>query len=253
MKKIILSVAAVMAFGFANAQDLKSKKGENYLPEAGDWAISFNADGIFNYVGNAFNGNLGNTAPTVNFVDDENVAFVGKKFIDAKSAYRVVANLGFNSGSETTIIEDAAGDFVSSEEKVSGFALAAGLGKEWRRGNTRLQGFYGADALLTLKSTTVEVTETDLLDGSFIGSAEAKTGLGLGIGVQGFIGAEYFIFPKMSIGAQYTYRVGVDMDGEDEATVTLPGAPSVTVKGGKSSDFGFGSVGIASMNLTLHF
>jgi hypothetical protein len=46
MKKIILTVAAVFAMSFANAQDLKSKKGENYLPQSGDWAIGFNADGI---------------------------------------------------------------------------------------------------------------------------------------------------------------------------------------------------------------
>ena len=81
MKKIILSVVAIMAFGFANAQDLKSKKGENYLPEAGDWAISFNADGIFEYVGNSFNGNLGNSAPDVDFVRAN--TFGGKKFIYA--------------------------------------------------------------------------------------------------------------------------------------------------------------------------
>ena len=38
MKKIILTVAAVFALSFANAQDLKSKKGENYLPQSGDWS-----------------------------------------------------------------------------------------------------------------------------------------------------------------------------------------------------------------------
>jgi hypothetical protein len=43
------------------------------------------------------------------------------------------------------------------------------------------------------------------------------------------------------------------MQGEGEVTVSAPGAPSVTTKTGKSSDFGIGSVGIASMNLTLHF
>ena len=49
MKRIILTMAVIMAVGFANAQNLKSKKGENYLPEANDWAISFNANGVFNY------------------------------------------------------------------------------------------------------------------------------------------------------------------------------------------------------------
>ena len=254
MKKIILSVVAVMAFGFANAQDLKSKKGENYLPEAGDWAISFNANGVFEYVGNSFNGNVGNAAPTVDFARAN--SFVGKKFIDEKTAYRVVANLGFNSGSETTLIDTDADDFVDTkqESKTSELALAAGLGKEWRRGNTRLQGFYGADALLTLTSKTTEDTFSDSDDNTAFGSIETKSGLGLGLSVQGFIGAEYFIFPKMSIGAQYTYRVGIETQAEGEVTVNEPGFPSITTKTGeKSSDFGIGSVGIASMNLTLHF
>ena len=98
MKKIILTVAAVFAMSFANAQDLKSKKGENYLPQSGDWAISFNADGIFEFVGNAFNGDTNNNAPSVDYV--RNNSFVGKKFTSDKNAYRVVANLGFGSSTD---------------------------------------------------------------------------------------------------------------------------------------------------------
>ena len=78
MKKIILTAAAVFALSFANAQDLKSSKGENYLPEAGDWAIGFNADGLFHYVGNAFNQAGNNAAPSVDF--QQAGTFVGKKF-----------------------------------------------------------------------------------------------------------------------------------------------------------------------------
>ena len=75
MKKIILTVAAVFAMSFANAQDLKSKKGENYLPQSGDWAIGFNADGLFEYVGNAFN-NSGNNAPSVDYQNAGTIEFL---------------------------------------------------------------------------------------------------------------------------------------------------------------------------------
>ena len=231
MKKIILTAAAVFAISFANAQDLTSKKGEPYLPEAGDWAIGFNADGLFNYVGNAFN-HSANLAPSVGF--QEAGTFVGKKFITDKTAYRVLVNFAVGSKSDT----DPSG-FKTVDSK---FDLQAGLGKEWRRGKTRLQGFYGADALLTLSSTKHKETTTgyELVD---------KSGMKFGIGAQGFIGAEYFLFPKMSIGAQYTYGVNIKITGASTKTET--GTPEV--KGGKGSDIGLGGVGVSSINLTLHF
>ena len=60
MKKIILSLVAVFAFGAVSAQNLVSSKGEQYLPKQGDWSIGFNAGNALRYVGNAFNGNTGN-------------------------------------------------------------------------------------------------------------------------------------------------------------------------------------------------
>ena len=245
MKKLLFAAVAVFAFGSVNAQELVSKKGENYLPETGDWAISFNADGIFEYIGNSFNGNTNNNAPSVNYI--RNNSFVGKKFTSEKNAYRVVANLGFGSSTNTT---PSGGSDI--ETKNSGFDLAAGLGKEWRKGTTRLQGFYGADALVTINSNTSEVTDTNTTTGTLNSSIETKSGLGLGLGVQGFLGAEYFIFPKFAIGAQYTYRVGFDLQGKSETTFNN-GTTSVTTDGAKGSSFGVGNVGIASVNLTLHF
>ena len=245
MKKVLLTAAAVLSLTFVNAQDLKSKKGEAYLPVAGDWAVSFNADGIFEYAGNAFNGNTNNSAPSVDFVT--NNAFVGKKFITDKMAYRVVANLGFGASNDK--IPTGAN---MTENKNSGFDLTAGLGKEWRKGSTRLQGFYGADALVNVSSRSTESTVTTST-GTFVSSTENKSGLGLGLGVQGFLGAEYFIFPKFAIGAQYTYRVGFEVQGKSETTTKFGTAAATTVEGGTSSDFGFGNVGITSINLTLHF
>mgnify|MGYP003340340312 CR=1 FL=1 len=73
--KINMKKISILAFAFgiisfsANSQNLTSKKGENYLPQAGDWSIGFNADGILSYVGNAFNGTNGNNSPSVNATD----------------------------------------------------------------------------------------------------------------------------------------------------------------------------------------
>ena len=56
MKKIILSLVAVFAFGAISAQNLVSSKGEPYLPKQGDWSIGFNAGNALTYIGQAFNG-----------------------------------------------------------------------------------------------------------------------------------------------------------------------------------------------------
>jgi len=234
MKKIILTAAAVFAFGFANAQDLKSKKGENYLPEAGDWAIGFNADGLFNYAGNAFN-HTSNTAPSVDFQKENSGTFVGKKFTSATQAIRVMANFAVSSNKS------------AQEVKTSGFALKAGLGKEWRKGKTRLQGFYGADVFLSFSNDkTVTPTAATV---SVPAYDTTHTVNGFGLGAQGFIGAEYFLFPKIAIGAQYTYGLSINSTSDK----TSYSNPILTGTDYKTSGFNLGSVGVSSINMTLHF
>ncbi len=261
MKKILFSLIAIYTFSVANAQEeeitvspILSKKGENYLPQIDDWAISFNAENILNYIGNSFNGNTNNSLRELEGTRSN--SFVGKKFISDKKAYRVVVNLGFNNSKATGVAPIPGDPTLTSrnrEIKVNDFDLALGLGKEWRKGNTRLQGFYGADVLLTANSNNRETTFTEITDGTFVQSEEDKSGFGLGFGIQGFLGAEYFIFPKFAVGAQYTYRVGVDIGGKNEVTTKVGTADAVTSDLGSSSAFGLGNVGIAAITLSLYF
>jgi hypothetical protein len=244
MKKLLTISFALFALNAANAQTLTSKKGEAYLPEKGDWAIGFNANNLFRYVGNAFNGNTNNAAPSLtNWVSN---SIVGKKFTTANTAYRVVANIGF--GTETETDEQSSNTNKYTE---SGFDVSLGLGKEWRRGKTRLQGYYGADVLLNVNSRSDKETNTSNL--TSFKERKDKDGLGFGIGVNGFLGAEYFIFPKISIGAQYQYGLTVSMQGAGEVTTTPWTGAATTSKGSRTSSIGLGNVGVASMNLTLHF
>jgi hypothetical protein len=241
MKKIILSAIAVCAFGFANAQDLKSKKGENYLPEAGEWAISFNATGVFTYLGNSFNGATAtNGAPSVTSATPN--SFVGKRFITDKTAIRYVANLGFGSNNGTAVSTTVPNTSYSfGPHKVSTLNVSAGLGKEWRRGNTRLQGFYGADALVGFSST--KYTENEGAKQTY------DVGTSINLSAIGFIGAEYFLFPKMSIGAQYNYGLQIASNGASKYSAT----GATEVKGKSTSNTNLGNVTSTSMNLTLHF
>jgi hypothetical protein len=245
MKKIILSAIAVCAFGFANAQDLKSKKGENYLPEAGDWAISFQANPFLAYFGQVAGGNVPAAALGGGFTATSPVtnSFVGKKFITDKTAYRVIANVGFGSNNLTGGAVPGGGP-VFATYKQSTLALSAGLGKEWRKGSTRLQGFYGADATINFSST--KWTETNnVVNASF------DAGTNFGLGLNGFIGAEYFILPKMSIGAQYNYGLNIASNGKSKFDDGVAGTPDA--EGKSTSNINLGGVTSGSVNLTLHF
>ena len=197
MKKIILSLVAVFAFGAVSAQNLVSSKGEQYLPKQGDWSIGFNAGNALDFIGNAFNANTRNSS--ADLFEGQNVlnfgqgvfsstasviTFVGKKFDTDNTATRYTASFNFNFEKQKDV------------DGTSQFGLVAGYGKEWRKGTTRLQGYYGVDGLVGFASP-------------------AKKQFGFGIGAQGFAGVEYFIFPKVALGAQYTYGVGLEYASND--------------------------------------
>lgn len=248
MKKIVCIIVLLVGFSFANAQEFKSKKGENYLPETGDWAISFNANGVFKYLGNTFNGNLDNQAPSLS--SPEGNSFVGKKFITDKSAYRVVVDLGYYS-TKQPILDTSDNKIVTFG--VTTFNLNLGVGKEWRKGKTRLQGLYGIDGLLTMQSGSQKKTIKDATTNAFIESAELEVSPFYGVRIQGFVGGEYFIFPKFSLGAQYTYGVGFNTGGNQKFTTIEANNQPKVFDFGKTSNYNIGTMGVSSINLTLNF
>ncbi len=330
MKKSVLVIAFACGISGAFAQDLTSKKGEPILPEANDWAIGMSIDPIFNYLGNALHGqnasgstNGGAGAPGVGFLN-QNYTIIGKKFIDEKSAYRALVRIGFTNQTQKGMIGDAsvttpavypaAPAMVEDKWAHKNTNIMIGAGKEWRRGKTRLQGFYGADAMIWLTSASDKYTYGNALSTSstnpvgvtghttdfsvnppytqFIGSpanigtdpgygyanriTKYKSGMGFGIGVRGFIGAEYFIFPKISLGAEYGWGLGFQTQAKGTTSTESVGTPSsgttqtvgtMDTKTSGNSKFGidtdlnqnnmFGfkgsNTGTASLRATFHF
>jgi hypothetical protein len=283
MKKTLLLLTAIFTFAGANAQkksrttnsdevqevtttstfptsspSFKSSKGEEFLPKAGDWAIGFNIDTHF--------GNRNNNDQFIDFQNKSALTNVGtmvfKKFTTDNKAYRITANLKLGRGSNSLTTKSSSTETIDSNATATGFDLTAGLGKEWRRGKTRLQGFYGADVSINLNSVTKKyVKSTDTTAGNTTTNATTETvqkgGFGFGFGLNGFLGAEYFLIPKMSLGVQYNYGLNVTVLGKsnDTTTTTATGLPttSVSTDGPSQTGFGIGGVGLASLNLTLHF
>ncbi len=253
MKKTVLLVA--LAFGVSSAfAQLTSKKGEPYLPEAGDWAIGMDVSPIFQYMGNFFSQNGNPNVPGVGFVNND-LTIIGKKFNSATDASRALVRIGFTSSSnKNNVTEDLvtppvfpnAAPVVEDKRKSSSMHIALGAGKEMRRGKTRLQGVYGADAMIwfathkekteygnSMTATNPDPTSTDWTyqnpDGSFLQSAqtsrtlEMKSGATFGLGVRGFIGCEYFLIPKISLGAEFGWGLGVQTRGKGTTTTELSG------------------------------
>lgn len=263
MKKKVLFVAALFTASFGMAQDLTSKKGETILPEAGDYAIGFDANPFLSYFGNMFNS--GANAPfSANFTN-ANQAIYGKMFTDANNAYRLGLRVGAGSTTTTTLVADAsagaaAGDMVEDEAKTSGFNLVLSAGKEMRRGNTRLQGFYGAEAMIALTTSKVENTYGNDIEDLGAGASrvlDSKAGTVFGLGARGFVGVEYFVAPKISVAAEYGWGLMISSTGEGETTTeTFDGTndDTNTTNTGKSSSFGLDTdVSGGSLRVMFHF
>lgn len=266
---------------------MTSKKGEAILPEADDWALVIDAKPIMGYLGNMLNGNVNNTSPTFGYPGTP-LAITGKMFKDETTAYRAMIRLGFGSTTMNNYVDDNANTtdpnaMVLDTWKAGHNNIVLGGGLEMRRGKTRLQGFYGGmlmfgigggkdtytygNAFGTTNTTPTATTWTPTISAGPSGSRvlEAKAGGTFMLGLRGFIGAEYFIFPKMSVGAEFGWGLAMSSTGEGE-TVTQSwdavalAAKSTTTKTGKTSTFGLDTdvngtqmIPTASLNLALHF
>ena len=255
MKKLftILTVFAISTT-ITFAQDLTSKKGENYLPETDEWSIGYDATSLLNYVGNFLNSNA--TAPTVS--SPYGTAAYGKKMIDDHSAWRVRLEFGSGSNSVSTPKTISYNDYfydvtqevvdnngnliqfgsvvVDSEQRTleaidkrtnSNFDLAIWLGKEWRRGSTRLQGVYGAEVGFGLHSLSTSyeyghdasIWARDLYTPILSRIEEVKSGSAFTLASRAFIGAEYFVLPKISLGVEYGWGIGISSQGKGSTTL----------------------------------
>jgi hypothetical protein len=268
-----------------------SKKGEYFLPEAGEYAISIDAAPFLFYAGNLFTQN-GNQSPTAKFNNPE-LAISLKMFRRADLATRVKLRLGFLSNSwngyqpEFSNVATVNNVKDTYNRSVTNIYLSYGI--ERRRGSTRIQGFYGVEGGLGLSTerhkfkygnsidqnnTVPNRTEFELQfqDGttgisnfadnnSFV--VDYNLGTGFRLGARAFIGAEMFIFPKVSLGVELGLGAMLAVRGKgtiETESWTIPvGGSSETLVARKAETGGSSVVGIdtdnsgGSINLNFHF
>jgi hypothetical protein len=295
MKKILASVfVCALALGLAQAQDanqpavLKSKRGYNILPEAGEWGLGVSADPFFRYLGNVLNGNTFNSEPSFSFTSNpsNNIALFGKYVVDANTQYRVRfnINIGTNIDKGVVLQDELTPDalypnFTEDWRKTNLTTLVLAAGYEKRRGTTKLQGVYGGELVLGYSSSkqTYEYGNSMNLDFNTPQSANFGDNIISGIaqgsntfladvrkteqqnapsflvGARGFIGVEYFFAPKMSIGGEFGYMLAFRNTGRVNFTTEQwdgNTASVVTTKTDQLGNNGLTSIGIGLDNLS---
>jgi hypothetical protein len=285
MKKSIFTVALILgAATTAMAQD------KQYTPESGDWAVGIDATPFLTYFGNFIGGTDANAAPSWNFLTN-NQTITGKYFTADDMAYRGSLRIGFGSQSANNMVgQDGAAAptypnlpaMVEDTWKQGTTNIGISGGLEWRKGSGRLQGFYGGELGIMLSSQSVEytygnamtttgATSTDWGTGNVAGDPVYGNGRLLsqsgggtfGLGLRGFIGAEYFVLPKLSLGGEFGWGLAFMSTGAvTETWESTDGSAIATIEheGSKSSAFGidtdannsvFGPAG--SIRMTFHF
>ena len=207
---------------------MTNKNGYVILPESGDYALQMDATPILDFGLNVINimDDNGSGAQHPGFVSGFNQTIVGKYFTSDTKAYRVKFQI-----STGTDVDKTYGDYplnpsssspdnvLLSTETSKASLMFLSLGKEWRRGHNRLQGFYGGEAFVSFgglsTNTTYEINYNKMAQDSgyiFNGSSRVlsdKSGTSFGLGLRGFVGVEYFVAPKISIGAEFGWNFGI--------------------------------------------
>lgn len=293
MKKFALIIAVV--FGtivVSNAQDvLKSKQGVPILPEAGDYAIGIDATPFLNYFG-CFLSNAGGVAPTWDFTNGFNT-IKGKYYTDAETAYRAEIRLGFGSNSQKNMVSDRAataaptfpalGPEKENKWKQGATNIGIGVGLEKHRGKGRVSGYYGAGLGIFFSSSSDKFTYGNTLapsgtpavlvdgDDAFTGASnittdtygnaaritERKNGADITLNLGAFVGAEYFILPKVSFGGEFGWGLGFVKNGKTKTTTESINGTTLgtqTVEGNKSGGLGFDTDNFGGkLYLMFHF
>ena len=285
MKKVLLTLLlATMVSLVTMSQEIISKKGEPFLPEQGDWALGIDVAPFFNYVGNIANGNDNNSSPT--FQSNYPLQIFGKWFKEEKFAWRGrIRLLGLNNATDVGYVRDDLNSDpsnpykqVEDQRKRNSMNTTLAFGMEWRKGKTRLQGFYGAELVLSFGSSKDSYTYGNAISDANVSPStynfgtnlypnygyrvtEINYGTTFFFGARPFIGVEYFLFPKISIGGEFGWSIGYSSSKPQEITseyydYTISGRNTNTEKSGQYAKSQFkidNDNASGSIKLMMHF
>jgi len=239
--------------GGESPQGLTSKNGEPYLPQSADIGIGVDAYPFLYWAGNFFGKTNDNNPPSWRYPN--NFLYIsGKYFLNERTAIRAGLRIGFGSETRENYVSNDATtndpyDRVKDTGKRSYNAIGITGGLELRRGATRVQGYYGAELGIAISGekftftygntfndsnhTPTSTTDWQSLTSGSVNQRvlESNPGSTFELGLRGFVGVEIFIFPKVSIGGEFGWGLGLSSRGEGTSKIEYwdignPGDPN---------------------------
>jgi hypothetical protein len=229
MKKILflLFSCSVLAVQAQLQPVLKNRRGISILPQRGDYCIGFSANPFLGYLGNMFNNSTQNNSPNI---IASNQMFFAKYMKTSTMAYRASFNISVNNRSEFTNVKDISpGAPVNStvtdvwKQRQTRFGITLGIEK--RKGETRLQGYYGGELMINYNSGPIVKYEygnkLENYDTGTIFTSMLRGSSVFSFGVAGFAGVEYFVAPRISLGGEINYGPSFNFGSASEQTTTM--------------------------------
>ncbi len=245
MKKILSIAAMVFCTWGLRAQDaestvdMQSKRGVSILPQEGDFGLGVNATPFLNYLGNSFNNSTGNST-AFDFLSSEQMIF-GKYFLADDLAVRGSLRFASNSFTENNYVNDDASTspevFVQDSRTTVNHFYGISGGIEKRRGEGRLQGYYGGELMLAWSRNDLNQSYGNVMSGTNptptttsdfnSGAASAQGtrmlsevgGNSFLVHLRGVAGIEYFFAPRISIGGEFGWGPGFQIESDGVRTV----------------------------------
>ena len=224
-KALALVVASSLVFGMALAQDFQP------VVKAGAKSINFTFGGL---------GTFGLGAAGVRG------GISASYFLSQDAAVRL--GLQVASNSTTTPWNDLSGNGTNPGGDGSTSNFAWGIGADFllhfNATTPRVRPYVGVGArVISQTSDSKPALATSVPNGTLIETKNGTGGDGLTFGAAAILGAEFFIWPAISLSAEYQLNLYSQTSGSDLVT-SYKGINSVTTKQGSSTTIlGFGSAG----------
>ena len=296
MKKLISIIAiGLMPFMSINAQSGDSK---NYLPEQGDMAFGINVKPVLKYVGNIFNGttnnklkNLGGEPIISNVPEFEDFESDFSPAVSIMTKYMLTDSWGLRANVGLMLSKNTDREYVIDDKKVmldpfnesklidtryqSTNGMSLMLGAEYRKGSNRIQGVFGMGILLGCYSQNIDYDFANAVtplnnnptSASWVRNCKngyrivnEKTKANLFYGITGSAGVEWFVAPKVSLGAEVNlslYHINggqlyTQSEGYNNVTQQLVERTDLTSPGDDKLRFGTENLG-GSLYMAFYF